>query len=297
MSSNILITGPTNGIGRATALDLAKRGNKLFLLCRNEQLGRELCEEIEQISGAPKAILLIADLAKMNQVRAAVETFLALNEPLHMLINNAGVVNDQRFVVTVEGSEQEHMFAVNHLGHFLLTRLLLPTLLETAEQTGIRSRLIVVASEAHALFCKGLDFEDLNLDKKFTPTLGYGRSKLANILMTKSLSQRVDSSKLQVNCLHPGAVNSNFGANIPPRWYTRPVFAIMNLFFISAEQGAATTIYLATEAIDTQGEYYVRKKLHRVKPWGLDMDAAQRLWDVSETILGLPADLDSKATS
>jgi len=140
MAKTILVTGPTNGIGRATALGLARLGHRLVLLCRSEARGKDLCREIEGIPNAPEPVLLIADLARPAQIRAAAEAFLARNEPLHVLINNAGIVDTARVVVDVEGTEQEQMFAVNHLGHFLLTNLLLPRLIETAEGSGAVDR-------------------------------------------------------------------------------------------------------------------------------------------------------------
>jgi NAD(P)-dependent dehydrogenase (short-subunit alcohol dehydrogenase family) len=223
----------------------------------------------------------------MHQVRAAVDQFLALDEPLHVLINNAGVVDTKRVVVEVEGTEQEQMFAVNHLGHFLLTNLLLPNLIGTAEITHRPSRIVVVSSEAHALFCRGIDFDDLSQSKRFSGYRAYGRSKLANILMVKELAKRVDGNKVLINCLHPGAVKSSFGENIEPKWYTPIVMGILHLFFITSEQGADTSLFLATGDGVTHGDYYYRRKVHRLKPWALDEAAAAQLWDVSKTILNL----------
>jgi retinol dehydrogenase-12 len=284
---NILITGPTNGIGRETALALAAQGHKLFLLCRNEQLGRTLCARINQLAAAPAPVLLVADLGNTKQVRSAAERFLARNEPLHILINNAGVVNTQRIIVDVEGTEQEQMFAVNHLGHFLLTNLLLPRLIETGSEQAAPARIIVVSSEAHALFCKGVDFDDLNRARRFAPFNTYGQSKLANLLMVSELIKRVDPAKVQVNSLHPGAVNSNLGTNNSQHWYAPIVKALLGLFFISPIKGAQTSLYLATENITTQGSYYSRCKPIRQKPWALDEESARRLWQYSAQVLKL----------
>jgi len=287
MNKTILVTGPTNGIGRVTALSLAAQGHRMILLCRNERLGRVLCDEILQLPDAQPAELLVADLGNVRQVRAAVGHFLARNEPLHVLINNAGLVNAKRVMVEVEDTEQEQMFAVNHLGHFLLTNLLLPKLIQTAEAAECPSRIVVVSSDAHAFFCRGMDFDDLSLRTKFSGLKAYGRSKLANILMVKELAKRVDRKRVLVNCLHPGAVKSNFGLNIEPRWYTPAVMGILRLFFITSERGADTSLFLATGDVATHGDYYYRRKLHRLKPWALDEVAAARLWDVSEEILKL----------
>ncbi|MCB1614684.1 MAG: SDR family NAD(P)-dependent oxidoreductase [Pseudomonadales bacterium] len=287
MSDNVFITGPTNGIGRETALELARQGYKLVLLCRNKQAGEALCREISALEQAPEPILLIADLGDMTQVRSAVEQFLALDIPLHTLINNAGVVNTERKVVSVSGYELEQMFAVNYLGHYLLTRLLLPKLVKTSKKEGRPSRIIVVSSEAHALFCRGMDFDDINYERKFRPFLAYGRSKLANILMVKYLAKKLNSTEVQINCLHPGAVKSNLGTNNGQQWYTSLLTAFLHLFFISPKKGAETTVFLATQDIQTQGEYYYRCKLHRLKPWAQDEQAAEKLWCYSANLLGL----------
>lgn len=284
---NTLITGPTNGIGRETALALARQGHRLYLLCRNPALGQTLCDDIVNIAGAPEPVLLIADLGNMAQVRAAADRILSRGEPLHVLINNAGVVNTQRVLVDVAGTKQEQMFAVNHLGHFLLTRLLLPRLIETGRAEGEPARIVVVASEAHALFCKDLDFDDLNRAKEFKTFKVYGQSKLANILMARELVKRVDPSEVQINSLHPGAVNSQLGTNNEHCWYTALVSGMTQLFFISPAKGAETSIHLATADIPTQGAYYCKCKPHRVKPWAEDEEASQRLWQLSTELLQL----------
>jgi NAD(P)-dependent dehydrogenase (short-subunit alcohol dehydrogenase family) len=271
-------------------LALAGKGHKLILLCRNKELGQALCDEIAAVDNAFKPVLLVADLANPEQVRAAAEKVLASEEPLHMLINNAGVMNTSRMTVDVMGTEQEQMLAVNHLGHFLLTYLLLPKLLDSARQTGFTSRLVIVSSEAHAIFCKGMQFDDMTAVNGFKAFQVYGRSKLGNLLMMHSLVKKVDANLLQINALHPGAVHSNLGSN--GKWYSPLLKAIIRPFFISAAKGAQTSIYLATEAVATQGEYYSKCRLHRLKPWARDDEAADRLWQYSLDALRLPAEFD-----
>lgn len=227
----------------------------------------------------------MADLAKPAQVKAAAVEFLALNEPLHVLINNAGVINTSRATVEVNGQEQEQMFAVNHLGHFLLTHLLLEKLLDSAKQKGVASRLVIVSSEAHAMFCKGMNFDDMTASKKFKAFQVYGRSKLVNLLMMRSLVQKVDANLLQVNALHLGAVHSNLGSN--GKWYGPLLKAIIRPLFISPEKGAQTSIYLATEKINSQGKYYIKCKPKPLKPWAKDDAAAEKLWEYSIAALGL----------
>ena len=268
-----LITGPTHGIGHATAIDLAKRGYKLFLLCRNREAGEALCAEINALPNTQPPHLLVADLGNLPQVKAAAEELLATGEPLHVLINNAGVINNQRKVV--DGVEQ--MFLVNHLGHFLLTTLLLPRLKQSAP-----ARIVVVASNGHGM-CKGIQFNDLNFDQGFSTFKTYGHSKLANMLMSLELSQRLSGSGVTVNCLHPGAVASNMGKN-NDAWYVQWVTALLKPFFLTPEQGAQTSIYLATENITSSGDYYVKSKIAKPKPWALDKQQASQLWALSETM-------------
>lgn len=290
MERTILITGPTHGIGRATALALAAQGHRMVLLCRNETLGRALCEEVAGRPGTRPPLLLLADLAKPEQVRSAAHRLLATGDPLDVLINNAGIVNPRRVLVDFGGTQQEQMFAVNHLGHFLLTNLLLPRLIETAQAAGRPSRIVVVSSEAHALFCRGIDFDDLSQEGDFRSFRAYGRSKLANVLMTKELARHLDPSRVLVNCLHPGAVRSNLGGDIEPGWYSPLLRWIQRLFFLSAEQGAETSLHLATGDVTTQGEYYAKKRIRRLKPWALDDSAAAQLWKRSEELVGLARD-------
>ena len=284
MIRNTLITGPTNGIGRATALELAKQGHRLFLLCRNADLGHALVDEIIALN-APEPMLLIADLGDPDSVRAAADKFLAQQVPLHMLINNAGVMNTSRQTVTIKGQQHEQMFAVNHLGHFLLTRLLLPNMISAAKAAAMPSRLIIVSSEAHALFCKGLDFDDVNAENSYGAFKTYGRSKLANLLMMQSLLKQVNPSEVQINALHPGAVHSGLGEN--GKWYGPILKTLLRPFFLSPLQGAATTLHLATADIATQGQYYVKSKPHRVKPWAMDASDSERLWRYSEQVLDI----------
>ncbi|NRA41390.1 MAG: SDR family NAD(P)-dependent oxidoreductase [Pseudomonadales bacterium] len=281
---NIFITGATNGIGRATAIALAQQGHRLFLLCRNPDLAESLRSELDALSNIPVTVY-IADLAEVNSIKAAVAEFLALNIPLHRLINNAGVMHTSRHVCTINGEELEQMFAVNHLGHYLLTMLLLPKLIDTGQQADQPSRLVIVASEAHALFCKGMNFDDLNAQQSFKPLREYGRSKLANLLMMMSLLPDVNPQHVLINALHPGAVQSGLGGS--GQWYEPIIKGLLRPFFLTASEGAATSLYVTTADISTHGGYYVKSKLHRMKPWAEDPVAAEKLAHYSKRILGL----------
>lgn len=274
MSKNIIITGPTSGIGRETALALAQQGHQLFLLCRNQQAGDKLIQEISAIAGAKVPQLLLADLGDFAQIAKAAADFLARNIPLDVLINNAGIVNNTR--VVDEGIEQ--MFRVNHLGHFLLVNLLL----ENIKQS--QGRIVVVASGAHA-FCPGIQFDDINFEKDFATFKAYGHSKLANMLMVHELAKRLQGTGVVVNSLHPGMVATHLGGQ-NKAWYTPILMKLMQIIAISPEKGAQTVIYLATtDQVKTSGGYYYRCKTHGSKRWARSDADAQRLWQLSEQLL------------
>lgn len=274
MSKNILITGPTSGIGRETAITLAKQGHQLFLLCRNQRAGEQLIEEISALGQSKKPKLLLADLGNFGQVKKAAEDFLALGIPLHVLINNAGIVNNTRIID--DGIEQ--MFRVNHLGHFLLLNLLLDNIKQS------QGRIVVLASGAHA-FCPGIQFDDINFEKDFTTFKTYGQSKLANMLMVHELSKRLQGSGVIVNSLHPGMVATQLGGQ-NTAWYTSLLMLLMKVIAISPKKGAETVIYLATtDAVKTSGGYYYRCKTYGSKRWSRSDEDAQRLWQLSEKLL------------
>lgn len=274
---HIAITGPTAGIGRHTSLDLARRGAKLTLFCRNPDKAALLRQEIvDQGSTEPRIILM--DMADLSSVRRAADEFLALNEPLDILLNNAGVVNTSR-KETVDGFEET--LAVNHFAPFLLTGLLLPAL-----QQAESARIVNVASDAHA-FVKHMGFEDMQAEKGFRTFREYGRSKLANILFTRELAKRLQGQAITVNCLHPGAVatslgkqNGGFMSTVLPR--------LLKPFFRTPEQGAQTSIYLCTsdKVADISGEYFAKSKLAKAKAWGRDDSAAERLWAYTQETIG-----------
>jgi len=271
----VAITGPTSGVGRATALALAGQGARLLLLCRNADKGATVAAEVQARGGEAEVVLAdLTSLAAVDQAAAAVRT---LAPQLDVLINNAGVFLARRSV-TRDGLEQ--MFAVNHLAHFLLTRRLLASL--SAAPAG---RIVHVSSGAHA-FVRGFDSEDYNWTRRrFRMFPAYGASKLANLLFNLSLAQRLAGTRVTSNALHPGAVATGLGkqdgalANLIP-WLMKP-------FFRTPEQGARTSIYLAANpaAAQSQGQYFVDCEPRQPRPWALDREAAERLWSLSERLL------------
>ncbi|MEM8498658.1 MAG: SDR family oxidoreductase [Pseudomonadota bacterium] len=272
-----LITGATNGIGLATAVELARRDYAVYLHGRN-------AEKLAECVAAVKAEVthqdihgLAADLSVLANVRDLAAQFLQAGRPLDCLISNAGVTNMARRL-TVDGYEE--MFAVNHLAPFLLTNLLLEHM-----KVHTPARIVIVASGAHA-FVKGINFEDPNFETGFASMKVYGHSKLANMLFTRELAKRLDSSGVTVNCCHPGAVATGLGTN--NGWLGKSIMAMMKPFFRTAERGAESSIYLADsdDVAQHSGDYFYNCRAKTPKPWALDDKAAAQLWSLSEEMVG-----------
>jgi NAD(P)-dependent dehydrogenase (short-subunit alcohol dehydrogenase family) len=192
----VLITGGNSGMGRATAIELAKEGAYVVILCRNKERGEEALKEIKRESKNHRVDLMLCDLGELNSIRNFAKEFKEKYNRLDILINNAGVILPKRHE-TKDGFELQ--FGVNHLGHFLLTNLLLDLLIASAP-----SRIVNVASGAHKV--GKIYFEDINLRNNFNLIRAYSQAKLANVLFTYELSDRLKGTGVTANCLHPGAV-------------------------------------------------------------------------------------------
>lgn len=272
-----LITGATNGIGRVTAVELARMGAELFLIYRNKSRADETLAEIRNRTDAENVHFLHADLGSQQQIRRAAAEFLATGKPLHVLINNAGLGNTKR-LVTEDGIEM--VFAVNHLAYFLLTMLLLERIKQSAP-----ARIVNVASEAHRFGT--INFDDLGGERRYSTFGTYGQSKLANILFSYELARRLAGTGVTVNCLHPGGIASGLWTNNGPlaqfiMWAGKP-------FLKTPEQGAQTTIYLAAspEVEGVTGKYYANCNEKSSNKESYDLNVARRLWDVSEQMTGV----------
>jgi NAD(P)-dependent dehydrogenase (short-subunit alcohol dehydrogenase family) len=278
---HVAITGCTSGIGRASALELARRGARLTLFCRNREKGEEVAREIVDAGGLEPR-LIIMDMASLDSVRDAANEFLKSESSLDVLLNNAGVVNKQRRE-SVDGFEET--LAVNHFAPFLLTGMLLPAL-----RKGTNPRIVNVASGAY-MFVRDMGFEDIEAREGYRTFKQYGRSKLANILFTRSLAKRLENEGITVNCLHPGGVSTSLGLQ-DNDFITKLVPMLIQPFLRTPEQGAETSVYLccSDDVASTTGEYFYRCKPKRLKYWAKDDEAAEQLWAYTEECTGFRYD-------
>jgi len=270
-----LVTGANSGIGKVTALALARMGAHVVMLCRNRDRGEAAQKEIIQESGNEKVDLMICDLSDMDSVHAFANDFFLRYNRLDVLVNNAGGYFDRR-IVTVDG--YEYTFAMNHLGHFLLTNRLLDLIRHSAP-----ARIINVSSNAHQ--AGHIRFNDLMAEKRYMGWRAYSQAKLANVLFTYELDRRLKGSGVTVNAVHPGFVNTNFANNTYS--FVRPMVRFAQWFARSPEKGAETSIYLASspEVEGISGKYFIDKKERRSNRESYDQEIARRLWDVSEDLV------------
>jgi retinol dehydrogenase-12 len=262
-----LVTGANTGIGRVTAETLARRGGKVFLACRSVDKARPIVEAIRAAGGA--AELLALDLGSLASVRAAARAFLDRDEPLHGLINNAGVVTRG---LTADGFEL--VFGTNHLGPFLLTTMLLPRLRASAP-----ARIVNVSSKAH-FEARGIDWEALRRPTRtITALREYEVSKLCNVLFTKELARGKAGPGVHSYALHPGVIASDIWRRVP--WPVRPLLLRRML---TVEQGAQTSLHCATaaEVATHDGRYYDDSKEKAPNPLAEDEGLARELWARSE---------------
>jgi NAD(P)-dependent dehydrogenase (short-subunit alcohol dehydrogenase family) len=274
-----LVTGASAGIGLYTALGLAGAGFRVILAGRDPgriERARRLVAE-RAVAGAAETAL--ADFASLDAVRQLAETVLARHGRLDVLVNNAGLIS-RRYELSLDGYEMT--VAVNHLAPFLLTNLLLDRL-----RASVPSRIVTVSSQSH----RGarLDPAEMAGRRDWSPLKAYGRSKLCNILFTRALARRVEGSGVMAACLHPGVVATAIGNNAGR--FTSLGWRVVKPFLISADQGAATSLFLATTADPAvfHGAYVIETRTARPDPAALDDALAERLWEESARLVGLSA--------
>ena len=272
----VMVTGATDGIGLVTARVLAEPGARVLLVGRNEQKGRQAIASIRQTASGADLTFHRADLSLMADIRCLVRNVMESEPHLDVLVNNAGGIFQNRSE-TAEGFERT--FALNHLNYFLLTHLLLGLLRQAPS-----ARIVNVASRAH----EGgvLDFDDLQMQRRYNGWRAYRTSKLANILFTRALAKRLEGSTVTANSLHPGFVRTRFGGGnaAPFRLAVRLAMAAMA---IDVEEGAKTSIHLAASP-DVEGQsggYYVKSAPATPSAAAQDDAAAERLWQISEAMV------------
>jgi NAD(P)-dependent dehydrogenase (short-subunit alcohol dehydrogenase family) len=275
----VLITGANSGIGFVTARELAKKGARVLMVCRDGKRGAHARTEVAQVAtgGAPE--LLLADMSSQQSVRVLAGDVRQRFPKIDVLINNAGGIFAERGF-TVDGIERT--FATNHLGPFLLTNLVID--LVTA---GIGGRIVNVASEAYS---SRLNFGNLDGEKSYGFLNAYFRSKLENIIFSFELARRLEGSGVTVNCMSPGPTSTRFGDNMTGLAGLFP--RLVKKLFPGPEKGARTLIYLASspDVDGISGRFFLRQQALRTKPVTTDTEVAARLWRISAELVGLPAD-------
>ncbi|MFZ4591151.1 MAG: SDR family oxidoreductase [Ignavibacteria bacterium] len=273
MDKIVLITGANSGVGRSLALLSASNGDSVVMVCRNKERGENAKEEIIRLSGNNSVHLIIADLSSLDSIKHAAFEFKNKFNSLHILVNNAGINLPIR-ELTADGYEK--VFATNHLAYFYLTFLLLDTLKSSAP-----SRVINVASNAHS----AIDFNDLMSEKEYKQYKAYGRSKMANILFTYELAERVKDYNVTVNAVHPGVVKTNIYETV--YGFPRFLIGLMMPFFLSPQKSAERILPLmySDKFNNISGKYFVNSIETQTKNGSYDLDLRKKLWDVSESLI------------
>jgi len=275
----VVITGANSGVGQATAVALARAGADTVITARHEGRGGQAVADIRRDSGSDRVDLVVFDLADLASVRRGAERILDRCPRIDVLVNNAGLVLSAR-TETMDGFEAT--FATNHLGPFLLTRLLTERLVASAP-----ARVVNVASTAHQGARRGLDFDDLQSTRHYRGMQAYSRSKLANILFTNELARQLSGTGVTANSLHPGTVASGFARDDDAKGFLAFGVKVIKPFILTPEKGARTSVYLASspEVADVTGQYFVKCRAKTPSPAARDEAAAALLWSVSEELV------------
>jgi retinol dehydrogenase 14 len=274
---NALVTGGTGGIGRATALGLARLGARVGITGRDEARTRRAADEIARESGNPMVDAFAADMSSQAEIRRLAAAVLGTYPRLDVLVNNVGGFWATRHI-TADGLE--HTFAVNHLAGFLLTDLLLDRLKGSSP-----ARIVTVSSDAQRM--GKLNFDDLQGEGKYSGQQAYNQSKLANVVFTYELARRLEGTGVTANTLHPGVVRTAFAAEDSSRVWT-VMIPLMRPFMKTPEKGAATSVYLASspEVEGLTGKYFANRQPRTSNRDSYDAATAARLWQVSSDLVG-----------
>ena len=273
----VLVTGATSGMGKVTARRLAEEGATVVVAGHSAEKTQSAVQEIQKQAPQSAVRSLVADLTSLAQVRTLAQAYRDTYPRLDALIHNAGGMFGKR---QLSGDGLEMTFALNHFAPFLLTSLLLDTLKASAP-----SRIVIVASAQHA--GKQVPFEDMTHEKGYKPLQVYAESKLMAIMFTYALARRLQGTNVTANTLHPGVVATNFGKDAGGIWPA--MLTVLAPFELSPEKGAQTALYLASspQVADVSGEYFVKSKPARSSKESYDVAAQERLWTLSEQVIGL----------
>jgi retinol dehydrogenase 14 len=283
VGKTVLITGATSGIGRATALGLARMGAHLAIIGRDRVRTEGAAREIHA-AGDGRVDLFIADLSSQSQVRDLAEELLQTLPRIHVLINNVGGYFDSRHVTA---DRLERTFALNHLAPFLLTSLLMEKLKQSAS-----ARVVTVSSNAQAT--GRIDFSDLQGERSYSGARAYSQSKLANVLFSYELARRLKGTSVTSNALHPGVASTSFGTD-DPATVQRIFIPFLRPFMKSPTQGAVTSIHLASapELEQVSGRYFANSHPKKSSGPSYVQATAARLWQVSADLVGLTTPTDA----
>jgi NAD(P)-dependent dehydrogenase (short-subunit alcohol dehydrogenase family) len=278
-NGTVVITGGNSGIGKETAVTLAGLGYTVVLACRNHDRAEAAAADIRSAADAGDVHVVPLDLADLASVRACADQVLSRWDSVHVLINNAGGIWTPRST-TAQGFEQT--FGVNHVGPFYLTALLLDHLKDSAP-----ARIVNVSSFAHHAALTGMAWDDLQSERRYTPFAAYCRSKLANLLFTRELANRLAGTSVTANALHPGAVRSGFGMDGDLAGFAGWGNRLVRPFEITATAGAGTVVYLATspDVATASGGYYAHARPGRMSQHARSNVAAARLWVATEHLI------------
>lgn len=280
-NKTILITGSNSGIGKYTAISLAKKGAKIIMVCRSQERGEAARQDIIKESGNNNIMLELCNLSSMKDIKTASERLRSTYSHIDVLINNAGAIFGHQ-QLTEEGLERT--FALNHMGYFLFTHYMLDLV-----KKGTDKRIVNVASLAHS-FPRSVPWEDLQFNnRKYKQLHVYGLSKLYNIYFTKVLAEKMEKEQtgITVNCLHPGTVYTGFGAS-GSNFFAKLV-KIGGPLLATPQNGAKTSVYLASSpaVANENGAYFAHRKKAKITKLARNENNQQKLWDISMSLAGI----------
>ncbi|KAG9297689.1 hypothetical protein G9A89_011204 [Geosiphon pyriformis] len=292
-----LITGANTGIGLVTAREIARKGAHVFVCSRSKEKGEAAVELIKKETKNTQVEFLQLDLQNLKQIKKAADDFLAKGLPIHILVNNAGIMAVP-YGLSEDGIESQ--FATNHLGHFLWTTTLLPRIEASAP-----ARIVTVSSYGHNIVPSGgIDFENLN-SQKYNVWQRYGQSKIANILFTRELDRRLEGKQIYCNSVHPGVVKTDLTQGITQAWgkMVIPFLAVNNaLFGKSTDEGALNQLYAATspeiEEKNLRAKYIIPDaKVIEPSNYATNEELAKKLWKFSEDLVAQKLDTSTADAS